>query len=58
MCLCGYIYKPVMEWADIKQVCQMELLGFTERQSSQDFFLTSLFILAKGRNYTPDSKQN
>lgn len=47
-----------MEWADIKQVCQMELLDFTERQSSQDFFLTSLFIMAKGRNYTPNSKQN
>ena len=47
-----------MEWADMKQVCQMELLGFTERQSSQDFFLTSLFIMAKGRNYTSDRNQN
>ena len=47
-----------MEWADIKQVCQMELLDFTKRQSSHDFFLTRLFIMAKGRNYTPDSKQN
>ena len=47
-----------MEWADIKQVRQMILLDFTKRQSSQNFFLTSLFIMAKGRNYTPDSKQN
>lgn len=46
-----------MEWADIKKMCQMKLLTFTEWQSSQDFIFTGLFIMAKSRYHAPTNRK-
>lgn len=49
-------FLPMMEWTDIEKVCQMELLCFTKRQSSQDFIFRGLFIMTKSWYHTPDDR--
>ena len=51
-------FLPMMEWTDIEKVCQVELLCFTKRQSSQDFIFSGLFVMTKSWYHTPDERDS
>ena len=46
-----------MEGTDIKKMCQMKLLTFAEWQSSENFLLSGLFIMAKGWDHFPRDRK-
>ena len=48
---------PVMEGTDIKKMCQMKLLTFAKWQSSENFLLSGLFIMAKGWDHFPRGRK-